>query len=73
MRKEFVGNVLGANFGIVRKVHLDNGNIIKVKNDDWGYFVYVVDPNGEILYTSELLVYISDVDVEVEHVKYRYC
>ena len=73
MRKEFVGNVLGANFGIVQKVELDNGNVIKVKNDDWGYFVYVVDPNGEILYTSELLVYISDVDVEVEHVKYRYC
>jgi hypothetical protein len=72
MNKEFVGNVLGIDYGIVRKVELTNGNVLKVKNDDWGHFVYVINPYGVILYASELIVHASEVDAEIERIGHLY-
>ena len=72
MNKEFVGNVLGIDYGIVQKVQLDNGNVIKVKNDDWGFFVYVVNSSGVILYASELIVHECDIADEIEHIERLY-
>ena len=72
MNKDLVEKMLGADFGIVQKVELDNGNVIKVKNDDWGCFVYLVNPDGEVLYSSSLIVYYCDVVEEIEYIKSFY-
>jgi hypothetical protein len=63
MQKEPEYNVLGKDFGMRKKVQLDNGLTIKIMDDDPYHYARVIDEVGNIVHETDM--FNMDEDDEV--------
>ncbi len=54
---------------VEKTVNLDKGMTLRVENDDWGYFVSVIDKDRYRHYLSELIIWEDELEGEITKVK----
>ena len=64
MRRETVFDVLGDNIGVINKHKCKNGFVVKLMDDDWGWYVRVVDANHMIHYDGKIFLEKDDAEAE---------
>lgn len=55
MQKEKNFKILGPDFGIIKQIDLPGDMILKLKNDDWGHYIKVINKNGDTLYNGPII------------------
>lgn len=67
-----VYEILPEDFGVKQNIPLGKGLVLRVENDDWGYFVSVIDSERNRLYLSKLVVEESDLPAAIEVAKLKF-
>ncbi len=59
---------------VIETIPLGNGLLLRVEDDDWGYFISVVQESKpqKNLYLSELIIWKDELPAEIERIKKMY-
>lgn len=72
MKKETVFKAIDDNLGVKENKSLKNGLTVKLMNEDWGYYVRVVDKEHYIHYDGGILLEYEDAKEEFEVICEKY-
>jgi hypothetical protein len=68
MKKETIFKSIGDNIGVIDKHECKNGYTVKLMNDDWGWYVRVVDKDHTIHYDGSVILEYKEAKNEFDEI-----